>query len=253
MTTAFRLRGLKRDFDPRSVAGLQAWYDFADAATLFTDAGTTPVASDGDAIYQANDKSGNTRNAVQASSGARPLYKVNIQNGHSCARFAGTDDCLDVSDADVFSPLVNDLSVFLVSTTSTGWFVGKTATAYEWAVRALATDSAYVTWTTGGSVHASATKTTSASPRITSAVHDYLVKQQTFDRGSPGTAKTTFTGVMSNTTSHVRLGDRGDGTGFVTGDIFEVLVYNTALSVADHNLIGAYLAAKWGLSWTTVT
>lgn len=42
---------------------------------LFTDAGSTPVTSDGDLVYQWNDQSGNGYHAVQTSSGARPIYR----------------------------------------------------------------------------------------------------------------------------------------------------------------------------------
>ena len=43
------------------------------------------------------------------------------------------------------------------------------------------------------------------------------------------------------------------GANFWNGDICEVLVYDTNLSVADINLIGPYLATKWGITWTTAT
>ena len=79
-------------FLPTDIAGCELWIDFSDASTLFTDAGSTPISSDGDLIYQANDKSGNGYNATQETEGARPLYKVGVKNGLSIAKFDGTDD-----------------------------------------------------------------------------------------------------------------------------------------------------------------
>jgi len=42
---------------PSDFAGLKAHYDSSDASTLFADAGSTPVASDADLVYQWNDLS----------------------------------------------------------------------------------------------------------------------------------------------------------------------------------------------------
>lgn len=84
-------------FDPTSISGLKLWLDFSDASTLYTDAGSTLVSSDGDAIYQANDKSGNNNHIVQATSSKRPLYKTNIKNSLSIARFDGADDYMQVA------------------------------------------------------------------------------------------------------------------------------------------------------------
>lgn len=72
---------------PANISGLKLWIDFSDADTLFTDAGSTPVSSDGDAIYQANDKSGNGNHVLQATSAYRPSYKVNIKNSLSVSRY----------------------------------------------------------------------------------------------------------------------------------------------------------------------
>lgn len=70
-------------FSPLDIAGLHAWYDFSDADTMFTDAGSAKVQNDGDLIYQINDKSGNNRNAIQTGADYRLQYKVNIKNGRS--------------------------------------------------------------------------------------------------------------------------------------------------------------------------
>jgi hypothetical protein len=76
---------------PASISGLKLWIDFSDADTLFTDAGSTKVTADGDAIYQANDKSGNGHHAVQATVDKRPSHKVNVLNSLSVALFDGID------------------------------------------------------------------------------------------------------------------------------------------------------------------
>jgi len=83
-------------FVPTDISGCALWLDFSDADTMFTDAGSTKVANDGDLIYQINDKSGNGYNASQSSAGYRPAYKINIKNGLSTGKF--NDDKLTMSD-----------------------------------------------------------------------------------------------------------------------------------------------------------
>lgn len=84
-------RGGAAPWTPASITGLKLWIDFSDANTLFKDAGTTKVTADGDAIYQANDKSGNGHHAVQATVDKRPSHKVNVLNSLSVALFDGID------------------------------------------------------------------------------------------------------------------------------------------------------------------
>jgi hypothetical protein len=79
---------------PSQVANLAAWFDASDATTLYKDAGVTLVSADGDAIAQINDKSGNSRVLSGGGGAAKPLYKINIQNGLSIVRFDGADDIL---------------------------------------------------------------------------------------------------------------------------------------------------------------
>lgn len=83
-------RQISATFSPADIGDCLLWYDFSDASTLFTDAGTTPVSSDGDLIYQANDKSGNGYNLAQITKANRPEYKINIQNGLSVVMSDGS-------------------------------------------------------------------------------------------------------------------------------------------------------------------
>ena len=73
-----------------------AWYDFTDETTMYTDAGSTNVSSDSDAIYRITNKSsasGGDRYTtyLQQPNGSayRPKYKVNGQGGKSYANFDG--------------------------------------------------------------------------------------------------------------------------------------------------------------------
>jgi hypothetical protein len=60
---------------PASLPGLILWAE-PDATHTYTDAGTTLVSADGQAVYQLNDKSGNGNHLIQATSGNRPTYKT---------------------------------------------------------------------------------------------------------------------------------------------------------------------------------
>jgi hypothetical protein len=71
------------------------WYDPSDLSTLFQDsAATTAVASDGDPVGNANDKSGNDNDATQSVSASRPTYK-----NDDTIDFDGVDDHLFIVDS----------------------------------------------------------------------------------------------------------------------------------------------------------
>jgi hypothetical protein len=63
------------------------WLDAADAATVTTVSG---------AVSQWNDKSGNGRNATQATATSRPAYTTAGLNGLNVITFDGSDDFMDV-------------------------------------------------------------------------------------------------------------------------------------------------------------
>lgn len=52
------------------------FWDFSDRSKLFTDDGLTNITADGQAIYRADDKSGNGNHLRQATLGLRMLYKT---------------------------------------------------------------------------------------------------------------------------------------------------------------------------------
>lgn len=77
-------------FSPADLT-LTGWWDPSDLSTMWQDtAGTTPVTADGDVVARIDDKSGNSRNFTQSTSGARPVYRTS--GGLHWLEFAGSGD-----------------------------------------------------------------------------------------------------------------------------------------------------------------
>lgn len=87
-----------------------AWYDPTDIGTLFKDvAGTDPVTADGDAVALMLDKSGNGKHMLQATSGSRPLYKIDL-NGKPYLYANDPDSWMSCANFDLTT--INSLSIF---------------------------------------------------------------------------------------------------------------------------------------------
>jgi hypothetical protein len=77
-------------WDPAAIT-TALWFDAADNATVFSDAGTTQAIAGTSTVQQWNDKSGNGRNASQASAANRPSYlsaDINGKNVVNCGSIA---------------------------------------------------------------------------------------------------------------------------------------------------------------------
>lgn len=92
------------EFTPRALFGgglLGGWYDPSDISTMFQNSnGTTAVAADGDPVGYIADRSGAGNHLIQATAGARPLYKTS--GGLSWLEFDGIDDQLVRADTAAF-------------------------------------------------------------------------------------------------------------------------------------------------------
>lgn len=90
-------------FDPRSIAGLSAWWDFADSAQITLNGGN---------ISQILDKSGTGRTASQGTAAQQPALTASAQNGMSMATFDGSNDHLTYG-SDLFT-FTGAATVFIV-------------------------------------------------------------------------------------------------------------------------------------------
>jgi len=217
--------------DPTDIADLWIWYDFSDAESMFTDDGTTNVSSDGESIYRINDKSGNNLHARQATEAKRPTYKTNIQNGLSVGRGDGGDELVnDITDTS------QPFTIFVVASVATDavkGFAGGNARVYNYIGRKLAL------W--AGSFITSATAFALNEKMIICGVlnttNSVLYKNNTsIATGNIGTNKMLVISPFSNGL-----------TGYVTGDIGELIYFNKVLSDDDRNKINTYLNNKWAI------
>jgi hypothetical protein len=242
-------------FSPASVPGLSLWYDFADATTLFSDAGTTPIVPDA-TIYQVNDKSGNGRTLSQATAGARPTWKESGLNGRGLARFDGADFFTSPSFA--WFPNSTIMVVAMrTSITGTQQLLDGDGTQrnFQTGFKTGAATAQQTTW--AGVIETTATTSAAGTYDILSfrRQSNTVGGDRVFVNGVPGVAGNS--GVAVTTARVYTLGcTNGDSTpksAFLIGDVADLVVCDSALSAADHNRLGSYFAGKRGLMWTTVT
>ena len=244
-------------FVPTDLASLTAWYDFSDAATMFVDAGSTPVSSDGDYIWQINDKSISGFNLVREDANSMPTYRTNVFGSLSAGLWApavaGQGDGLARNATDVQKGS-DEHTIFAVRTTADNTTGQITVDAglvcvlsIAFAVPIATTNPSWETDTNGGGaltldelvILTHHFKNTPALELFVNGVTD-----------GPHTAG-LYAGVTEST--YLRLGHVSVWQSWSNGYFAEVLYFNDALSVTDLNIVGEYLAAKWGVSWTTVT
>ncbi len=213
-------------------------YDFSDITTLWQDTGrTSAITADGQTIKGVSDKSGNAKHLSDAT-GA--VYKASIQNGLSIARFtaASSNKLAYTVGTSIVQPCTAFIVVNQTKPGANAWHVAGSGSALAGGMNA---SGQYI-------MYAGNTIITGASDR--SAVFHSLgyvgngasciiycdaASEATGNAGTQGFP--TFAPIIGSHT--------GSGA-FTTGDVGEVLIYNSALSSGDVTIVNNYLKAKWG-------
>lgn len=262
------------------------WIDFSDTATLFDATSGGSVVTNGVGIARAEDKSGNGRNFIQATSGARFTFTSNVQNGLGVASGDGGDWLTSVSAASVWNFLHNSTStVFIVNKNGTvsnptavyGWLGTNAGTSSNigWSIayddRALLTgltDAFNCNCTAGGGVFPFRSVASDGASVVTD-FRDVITPNQVglFSvRSDPANATAAsrvklavnggilvgnnqMTGAVtaSNATFTLQIGTNGNGNIPIAGNYCEVVIFNSLLSTENQQLMEGYLAWKWGL------
>jgi hypothetical protein len=235
-------------FTPTDIAGCKLWLDFSDAATLFTDAGSTLVSADGQAIYQVNDKSGQAKHATQTTPESRPLYKVNIKNGLSVSLYDGTNDFLNIPNNIGISGSDNRtfyIVFYYDDDSGNGYCLsfGRKA-SYERLSTRIYTNDYVILEIEGGNYQTSLGAPDawiSAGYKLDgTTLGDFTIYVNGASEACSG-AQTI------NTDTTLNLIGYSSNLKPFNGYIAEIIAYDTALSDANRILVQNYLNAKWAI------
>lgn len=243
-------------FVPTDISGLKFWVKADQIGGL----------SDGDPVSTWSDQSG-VSNDVTASSTARPLYKIGIQNGKPILRFDGSNDAMakaSFSGIDGLSGMTIFIVVKQTSLATNNIYLSKwnynTQGSFAWQTGSV-TNTEMTAYVANAVNDVGGNNTSSTDAGLTA---NFFLLEMVYD-GSQGTAanrvkfyKNTTALTMSMTgtlptalttsTADFVLGSfTGSLTRYFTGDMGEVLVYNSTLSGTDRAKVEAYLNSRWAL------
>ena len=213
-------------FTPTTVTGCSLWLDSSDSSTITTS---------GSAVLQWNDKSGNGNNATPSGSGPT--------NANPGITFNGTNQTLALSYNG--SPTTESLFVVIKfnSVASEGDIFTGTATGQRQYI--LYGGNMYL----GKYATAPSGSANGGSPNTTNTyLMEYVYTASAisfFQAGNPyysGTPQFTYS--AGGTVAYI--GSYGSG-GYLSGIIYELVVYNTAVSDYNRSQIEGYLTQKWNL------
>lgn len=266
------LRPKASGFNPKSIAGLYAWYDAADSAA---------VTLNGTTVSEWRDKSGGGRHVSQGTALSQPTYTTAGQNGKNCLTFssAGSGKRLAAATASDWAFLHDGLSLyamFVVASSSGSSGIGAVHTyvstrgSYNtYNVRGFDMAHDYGGVAANNNIRVSISGTAGMVGRRDMSATGLDVVRCYSILGDPAnatsTARLAFTHSASGTssaTSSVNTAQTGDPAGVLNignnatgaafphgGKICEILFYNRAAAVTstESAAIVAYLTKKWGI------
>lgn len=248
-------------FAPTDIAGLQLWLDASDASTLFdATTGGSLVAADG-GVARWEDKSGNNRHATQSQSANRPTRKTAVQSGKDVMRFDGSNDFLEGS---VTPGDGNTRSVFVVAKLSAAFGelfqIGRATSGQSLQGFMVRAGSISGTYYVGGDVTVNNLALASGSAPVSTFFLAALIQQSTTSIGYYHNSINysiagTLASFASPTPGYFVGKARNDAADLTlwTGDVCEIIVYDTALSSGDRSAVESYLIGKWGTNAPAIT
>jgi hypothetical protein len=234
-------------FDPRTIPGCQVWLDAAD---------TSSITLSGSSVTQWNDKSGNGKHAV--AGGTTPTYSSATKSivFGGAGYFTNSSLSLPLSTRSVFivcrqtSRAADFEGIMLLSSPSvseTDYDSATTIPYFASGSNPTVGDTAFSIYNRGNYVH-------NYRPYILTPLGIYvdIFGSLTGTLYINGTSSSTDPDSSSlGTANGYILGARKFGgttlSTFFNGNIYEILVYNTALTTSERQQVEGYLAHKWGL------
>lgn len=226
---------------PDTISGLKLWLK-ADSLGL----------SDGTAVSSWTDSSGTGNTATQATGANQPLYKTSIINGQPVVRFDGNNDFMNTGTTG-FPSGNSDLTMITVfkATASGGVVYAYGANTNSTTPHISASSSTQINISTFGS-NDLVTLPVSYLSQPTIATFKYTSSDgilRGYIRSPQVAASDSGIGAQNFSVAGGTVGAFVGGPNtFLNGDVAEVIVYNSALSDANRNIVESYLATKYNLA-----
>jgi hypothetical protein len=231
---------------PSPVSGMAVWYDANDAGTF--------TYSSSNIISQWGDKSGNSRNATQATVASQPTRVTGVINGLPVVRFDGSNDSMsftNILNGDTSFTLFWVLRPRNVSSGTYQPSFSSQTTSPDMDDGALH----FINPTGYGASYPFVTKSWSSYDNTntyvanTSYLMEFIADGSVFKVFRNGTQESTNKNVGSAPAyTNTNIAKQNNPAGrFGAFDFGEILIYTTALSGADVTTNRNYLNSKWGL------
>ena len=266
------LRPLATGFNPLTLPGLEAWWDFADASSITLDSGRVSAVAD---------KSGNGRTAANSTSGStQPDYETGARNGRNVARFAAasTQRLTVASSTATFKFLHDGTPSYIALVKATGFVVDPngifalfgtlSSSSANIGLNVLIDDrtpffNMRLALQIGRGVLGETAASTSNDNAMTAqqthllefvldagnATANQRVKQTVDGSLLALSNANTFAPSSSAATNNFQIGCSGNNAQPFDGDICEMLVFSQHPSLAQQLALRRYLTTKWGVTF----
>lgn len=248
----------RRNTNPIPALSPALWLDASDAATLYdATTGGGPVAPDG-TIARWEDKSGNGRHILQATSAARATRKTAIKNGLDVARTTSAT-LLSIANCPILSGKTDytTFSVFSAASISNQpiiWWNGKAIGTDEFFELGDGGTTRYYFGRVFGGQYwffGTGSAAIAAGSFYVMAIRRLPVTLGAlYHNGNPQTpsgGSLIATATMPSDASY-KIGGYPNAGRELSGDLCEHVVFNTAISDSDVIAVNRYLGSKWAIT-----
>ena len=220
------------------------WLDASDLST---------ITESGGAVSQWGDKSGNGNHATQGTGALQPTTGTHSVNGRNVLYFSG--DTLVLPSA-LYTVPNGGNTMFIVGardaeTGSYETFISMTESgSSRFAMRCTSTSGIvnYVSGTSSSGPQVSGNNNT--VPAIMAGRRSGADRALYVNGGAPAT---DTDGADESGVNAAEIGSQpGTIYNSLTGVTGEIIIFDRALNTAEMNKTGQYLAAKWGITWTSI-
>lgn len=236
--------GAELEFGPVFPSGLVLDLD-ADVSPMFQTSGGSAAIANNDPVGVWRDAVAG-HDAAQTTSGARPLLKLGVYNGHSCIRFDGSDDQL-ILPGDASEQVVN-ITLFIVANSTAGGgrsMIAKSHTATGWsnpfARWIIYNDGSYNTRWNGVNVAQGSWSNGDLK------VIEY-VDADVYANGTKVVDATDADLTYPNGTTPILISGNGVGSERFAGDICRILIWNRSLDATERAQVRQGLGLMYGVT-----